>query len=402
MKPPMHVLVVSSEPYLIPTVPLGGIFQQHQVDALRAAGLRVGVASGGLLPLRDLFALGGRPLLERQGDTLVVRKFSKSVVPLRYRPEAQVHAVNVAQLVSAIETYIAHAGKPDCLHAHNLQYAGLAALEVSRRHGIALVLTEHSSTFVTDTFPPLLRPRFQEVLAHAAQVIAVSQSLATRLAQLFPGLPRPCTVVPNVVALDGTAAPALVQHVPFTFLNIGRLDANKNHELLLRAFSAAFRGAPVALRIGGSGAEQERLRALADSLGVTRQVSFLGFLERAQVAQELAQAHAFILPSLRETFGVVLIEALACGVPVIATPSGGPADIVDGANGILLPDHSVPAMAAALRAMHDDYGRFDRQAIRAAAIARFSAPAFSARMTGIYGAARAAASASGAAPAACA
>ena len=82
----MHILVVSSEPYLIPNVPLGGIFQHHQVAALRSIGLKVGVASGGLLPLRDQLSFRRWQTMERQGGGDVVRRFTKSIVPLRYIP----------------------------------------------------------------------------------------------------------------------------------------------------------------------------------------------------------------------------------------------------------------------------------------------------------------------------
>lgn len=381
----MHILVISSEPYLIPTVPLGGIFQQHQVDALRRSGLDVGVASGGVLPLRDLLSFRGRPLLEPQVNALVVRRFSKSYLPLRFMDQRRLHDKNTRELVRAVEIYIREKGRPDCLHAHNLQYAGMATLEIAEKYGIPYVLTEHSSSFVTGTYPASLHQRFVEVVARSACNIAVSSSLADRMNQIFAGLSHPFTVVPNVIDLDFVPRPPVdADSEPFTFLSIGRLDVNKNHELLIRAFADAFRGTSTLLRVGGSGHEEARLRELAKTLGVDGQIRFLGFLSREQVAAELGAAHCFVLPSIKETFGVVVIEALACAVPVIATPSGGPSDIVQDSNGIMTADHSVAAMTRALKEMRERYSEFDRAFIRTDALARFSPDAFSKTMSAVY------------------
>jgi glycosyltransferase involved in cell wall biosynthesis len=380
----MHILIVSSEPYLIPTVPLGGIFQQHQAMALHDNGMRVGVASGGLLPLRDLFSFGGRPRREQQSGVTIARRFKKSILPLRFcRPE-HVDLTNVGQLTAAVEQYVRDNGRPNCIHAHNLQYAGIAAALVAERHGIPFVLTEHNSSFLTGSHPQALAPQFEQALRASACNIAVSSALADRLNLLFGKLPQPFRVVPNVIETDFAPTVAAAPAGPFTFLSIGRMDTNKNHALLIRAFAAAFKGQPVLLRVGGHGHEQQNLRNLVDALGIATQVEFLGFLSRQAVASEMTGAHCFVLPSIKETFGVVVIEALSFGMPVIAAPSGGPSDIIDDANGIITVDHSDEAMTETLQTMRQQYGRYDRQAIARNTVERFSPLAFYRAMSAIY------------------
>ena len=383
----MHILVISSEPYLIPTVPLGGIFQQHQVTALRDSGMRVGVASGGLLPLRDLFSFGGRPLREQRGDVAIARRFKKSVLPLRFCRPQQIDVVNVGQLTAAMEQYLRDNGRPDCIHAHNLHYAGIAAAQVAARHRIPFVLTEHSSAFLTDSYPRALAPQFEHALRGSACNIAVSGALAGRMNAIFGTLAKPFVVVPNVIEMDFARDVVVAPPAAFTFISIGRLDTNKNHALLIRAFAAAFKGQHALLRIGGHGDQEAYLRNLVDSLGVTSQVEFLGFLSRAAVAHALAAANCFVLPSIKETFGVVVIEALSFGLPVIAAPSGGPSDIVDDANGIVTLDHSDREMTQALQRMRQQYGKYDRSAIASRTAARFSPEAFCRTMSTIYQAA---------------
>ncbi|WP_426104724.1 glycosyltransferase [Massilia sp. TSP1-1-2] len=380
----MHILIISSEPYLIPTVPLGGIFQQHQAMALHGHGMRVGVASGGLLPLRDLLSFRGRPRRELQSGVAIARRFRKSVLPLRFCRPGHVDQINVGELTAAVEQYMRDNGRPDCIHAHNLQYAGIVAAQVAERHRIPFVITEHNSSFLTGSYPQALAPQFAQALRASACNIAVSSALAKRLNVLFGKLAQPFMVVPNVIETDFAGAVVAAPPGPFTFLSIGRLDTNKNHALLLRAFAAAFKGQPVLLRIGGHGHEQARLRTLADDLGIARQVTFLGLLSRQAVASEMTGAHCFVLPSIKETFGVVVIEALSFGMPVIAAPSGGPGDIIDDANGIITADHADHTMADALRTMREHYGRYDRHAIARATVERFSPRAFCSVMAAIY------------------
>lgn len=379
----MHTLIVCSEPYFIPTVPLGGIFQEHQAGALRAAGIKAGIASGGLLPFRDVATFSGRPLLERKKESLIVRRFTKSLVPLRFSSSTWVHRVNRSNLVRSIETYIQHEGAPDFIHAHNLQYAGIAGYEVSKKYGIPLILTEHSSSFLADSFPRELYDSFISVVEHATRNMAVSTTLASELNRVFPTLNNQFTVMPNVIDFNLPSV-TVEKNNKFTFLSIGRLDCNKNHKLLIEAFAQSFKDKPISLRIGGVGKEESRLRALAESLLVENQVNFLGFLDREQVARELSSAHCFVLPSFNETFGVVVIEALSKGLPVIATPCGGPLDIVNELNGIIIPDHSVESLAKALIDMHARFHEFNSVQISRDALARFSPESFAREMTEIY------------------
>ena len=146
----------------------------------------------------------------------------------------------------------------------------------------------------------------------------------------------------------------------------------KGHDHLLRAFATHFRGDPgVRLRIGGDGPERWRLEALAAELGLEKQIDFLGWLGRDQVVREMQHANVFVLPSRYETFGVVLIEALACGKPVIATRCGGPERIVHDGNGILVSPESHTELADAMQRLRVTTSEFDSKAIRADCLTRF-------------------------------
>ena len=109
-----------------------------------------------------------------------------------------------------------------------------------------------------------------------------------------------------------------------------------------------------------------------------------GFCSRDQMAADYRNSDLFILPSWSETFGVVYIEAMAAGLPVIATRCGGPEDFVTEENGLLIPVGDRDELIRAMDQMWEDCARYDRAAIAENAVSRFSAEAIARQLTDIY------------------
>jgi glycosyltransferase involved in cell wall biosynthesis len=146
------------------------------------------------------------------------------------------------------------------------------------------------------------------------------------------------------------------------FLHVGRLAAEKGVDRIVRAFAQARELLPAGaarLVIAGAGPEEGALRALAGP-----DVLFLGVLDRTRALPRLyASADAFLFSSLTETLGLVVLEAMASGLPVVATPAGGVADhLRDEVNGIACPPNDVDAMARAIVALTLDRQRRRRLA----------------------------------------
>lgn len=146
----------------------------------------------------------------------------------------------------------------------------------------------------------------------------------------------------------------------FTFLYVGRLAAEKRAEQIIHAFRLASESLPrgvIHLIMAGTGPCEAELRAAA-SPGVT----FLGFLERRSRLPDLyANCDAFVFASVTETLGLVVLEAMASGLPVIAAPAGGVRDhLRDGRNGLAYPEGDAGAMAQAMVKLAEDWGLTQR------------------------------------------
>jgi len=140
------------------------------------------------------------------------------------------------------------------------------------------------------------------------------------------------------------------------FVYLGRLVDWKGVDLLLEAWSAIHGLISANLQIIGDGPMRGQLEALSKRLGLTDSVRFTGMLAQSECAKRLAEADALILPSLMECGGSAVLEAMAMGLPVIATRWGGPADYLDDTCGLLISPEShasfVAALAAAIRQLH--------------------------------------------------
>ncbi len=383
-----HVLVLPSW-YPSELDPVRGVFFREQAQAVRDAGARVGVVAPVLRGVRTAregrlgqFAFrlraeddGGIPTLRVQGWS----------VPRR--PQWDRH-LWLAMAGRALRRYVARHGRPDILHVQSALMAGWPASVLSRRWKVPYVVTEHSSMYAEGTIPPWLAPVLRGALRGADRVVAVSRALAAELAPWTGD--RPIDVIPNLVDTGWFTLPPRPRGMdgPFRFLAVGIYDPVKGADVLLRAFAEGFRGdAGVALDVGGGGACEPALREMAASLGIAPQVRFLGGLTRAGVRDAMWAAHALVLPSRIETFGLVAVEAMATGLPVAATACGGPRDTVTPETGVLVPPESPAELAGAMRRLVRERGAWAGRAaaIRAGAAARFDRPVVARALLELYG-----------------
>ncbi|MBI4694193.1 MAG: glycosyltransferase [Gammaproteobacteria bacterium] len=151
-------------------------------------------------------------------------------------------------------------------------------------------------------------------------------------------------LIPNFSAIEAVASPPVPANDPPILAAAGRFVAKKGFDVLLRAIARL--DEPLRLRLAGSGPEEAALRALAESLGIASRVEFMGWVD--DVRSVLDGADLFVLPSHDEPFGIVVLEAMALGVPLVSTMTAGPREILDAATALLVPIGDVDALAAAI------------------------------------------------------
>jgi teichuronic acid biosynthesis glycosyltransferase TuaC len=366
----------------------GGYFRDRAL-ALQRAGWRVAMLAPDLYTPRDLrrgeVASGRGPRIRVEDDGVETwRRDMLVVLPrLPYRNPALFAWCGLKLFARYLEAH----GKPDFVEAHGALNGGVAAWAIGRRWGIPYMLTEHSTAFAQGRLRWWERDLVRRVIAGAQHCLAVSPQLAELLSQQYLGSRWQYLSNPLGAAfVEDADARQRGPAAPFVFVCVARLSLEKGHAGLIEAFTAAFAGEPtVRLRLIGDGPMRSELQRLCAAQGVAGQVELLGVLASEQVRDELAAANAFVLASDVETFGVAVIEALACGCPVLVTASGGPEHLVDGGNGVVIPPRDPTVLRNALIRMRREADRYDRAAIRASALRLYGPEAFARGFAEILG-----------------
>ena len=246
--------------------------------------------------------------------------------------------------VLAVRRLVAQFG-PDIVHGHLARGAWAGGKAVKGRD-VALVANLHNYVKLkyyrgVDLFIPVTR--HQETFLRRSGVPAEKSVFIPNFSPLAP-------VADVKPTIDG----------PVRFVSYGRMVAKKGFQDLVRAF-ARVRGSrsDVTLAIGGDGPQRKHLARLAETLGMADQIRFPGWIE--DVSALLAEADVFVLPSRLEPFGIVVLEAMSAGVPIVTTRTEGPVEVLDDETayfaGVASPDSLACAMS---RAAADCEGRVQR------------------------------------------
>lgn len=235
----------------------------------------------------------------------------------------------------------------DLIHA-NWTLSGAAALAGQALHHRPIILTVQGSDIVRAAPLPVFNWITRLVLHRCDYVLALSNSLAEKVIAL--GSPRAkVRVIPNGVDLDHFTPPKPDNWRKPLILFVGALSPIKGVTYLISAMPGILRVFPEAsLIIVGVGPQLTELQTLVCQLGIQSNVWFLGSQSPTQVREWMRQARVFVLPSIEEGLGVVLLEALACGTPCVGSRVGGIPDVIVPEVGLLTPAGDPSALADAI------------------------------------------------------
>ena len=343
---------------------LGGVEEltRHLALSLGAVGDEVEVWTGH----RD----DGAPETAELLDGIVVRRLPMPL-PATHWSAVRRSAITGTRSVLSLRSAVA-AFRPDVLHVQCFGPNGVYAHALSRITGLPLVVTLQGETLMDDTDifddSRVLRSSLRAALRTAAAVTGCSAFTLADAEKRFGLAPGRGRVIPNGVDLfEAGARPGGARSSggsgPFAtmeggpdgpyILALGRVVEKKGFDLLLAAYAALDEASRTAdLVVGGQGEAMLGLHQTASALGITDRVHFVGRLSRQQVAEAMAGATLFVMPSRLEPFGIVILEAWRAGAPVVATNRGGPPEFVrDGNDGVLVDPFDTTAFAGVLESL---------------------------------------------------
>lgn len=352
----MNILVLSRG---IPDkkYPLNGIFELDQSLALSKLGNKVIILAIDLRSIRHRRKFG---YYVHKKDELQIVNYSLPVG--RIPKKIYVYLLRIITLW-CMKRVIRKFGKPDLIHAHFGFPQGYIAGSIKKRYNIPLVITEHLSDLAFTNINNELKKYLKIAYSSADIIISVSNIIQKNILNLFK---INSIVLGNMIdnklfkfrdeekkANDGL----------FRFISVGNLIKRKGFDVLIYAFARAIKkNENIVLNIIGDGEEYRKLKNIVEDLGIQKWINFLGFCPRDKIALEYSISDCFILTSRHESFGVVYIEALACGLPVIGTKCGGPEDFINDQNGILVNIDDIDDIEKAIIKVSSD-SSYDREKI---------------------------------------
>lgn len=271
------------------------------------------------------------------------------------------------------------------VHTHNVLFETLLGLWYSRRNNIPVVVTVHTGPFEKLMKPRIMGMLVKWVLERVDAVLVVSDEVRKQIIQAGIS-PRRIEVTYNPVDTDLFSISPEVRPFTRNLLFVGRLVDYKGGLRTLKAFkkiSASFKD--WTLTIVGDGPEMEEIKAFLDASPELKERVYLkGQLQKDAISEEMKKASVFVFPSAHETFGLVIAEAMASGLPVVVGNLTAPKEFVDEESGLLVPPNDVQEIANAMAHIIRHRDQYDAKVIRQKIVDRFGFYVFGNRLESIY------------------
>lgn len=380
----MHIVVVPSWYSNEKNIVLGSFFKE-QALALKEEGLDITICYNEIFPI---YRYDKYKYIFKEK---IYREFEDGLDTFRYRDfNYLLHSHKRFSLFSKriellIKRVLESKGKIDLIHFHSCFWAGVCAPYVKNVFNIPYIITEHTSMYNSKKIKPSYMKYIYEAYRNADKLISVSNSLKSEMLKV---LDRDIEVIHNFI--DGNVFKNInidnkISKGKFVFFSLAFLVDGKGFDELIRACEYLVdKKYDFILEIGGDGYLRKHLEKYVYSKRLEKFVKFLGLLNREEVLLKMNECDVFILPSCYETFGVVYIEALACGKPVIAVKNGGAEEIVKDEVGILINNCNYIQIAYAMEKIMNDIQNYRSTYIREYFLNKFEKSIIIAKLKDVY------------------
>lgn len=286
--------------------------------------------------------------------------------------------------ITTVRKLLKEGWKPDIIHAH-VYTAGVIAVILGKIYKIPVVITEHYTGVANHSLTYIEQIKLRFAMNNANAIFPVSDGLGLAIKNYYNVKKTKIVTIPNTVNTEFFFSPDKRnnQREKKKILTVCILTPQKGINYLLEAVNIVRQERQdFTLDIVGDGPNREEYETLSRNLNLTSVVEFHG--RQPEVASFMKECDFFVQPSLWETFGVVYIEAMACGKPVIASQVTGPLEIINDDVGILVPPRDVKALIKAIEYMLDNYQAYSSDKIAKYAQERFSYEAVGKRLDEVY------------------
>ncbi len=236
---------------------------------------------------------------------------------------------------------------PDLIHNHSQYSMGLQAIIVSKKMKIPIINHYHMYLegginhfpYIFQKTPELtnaiIKKESKIFFTQCDLAITPTKVMGEHLKKI--GVKNKIINIPFGIDLNKFKKEKRYRPKKFTLLYVGRLNKEKNIEDLIHIFAKFAKDKDVILKIIGDGAEKEKLEILSKTLKIEKKIQFLGWVKREELSKEYNSANMFITLSEMETFGIVILEAMACGLPILgANALAIPELVTNNKNGFLI------------------------------------------------------------------
>ena len=375
----MHIMFIPSWYSNVRNKVHGSFFKEQALE-LQKAGVKVTVAYNEVWPLTMLGKIHEEKGLKYNvEDGLKTYRYKN----YNYIPKNPLmFKVFNKRMEKLYKEIVKKEGAIDIIHAQSSLWGGISAAYIAEKYNIPLVITEHSSVergpYVKKSYIPFISDSYKK----AQKVITVGNGLKNEIESLSGR--QDIEVIGNLVDLSKFTIKKRIKNEKFIFFSLAFLEGEKGFDTLIKSFAKKFKDKEAVLYIGGDGSQRSWLEALTVENGVKDQIIFLGALSRDDVSKWMNKCDCFVLPSRYETFGVVYIEALASGRPVIGALNGGAEDIINNLNGYLIPIDDIDILAEKMIEVYDNIESYDEEEIRIDCLKRFSPKVIVNKIISVY------------------
>lgn len=274
-------------------------------------------------------------------------------------------------------------GLPDIIHVHYpTMITQPKTILAYKERGIKIIATEHWTAVQTGQINGHERNQLKAYVSEADQFICVGKPLADSVLELT-NTKHKVHIVPNVVPDYFTIKKK--DWNGFRFVAVGRLVPVKQFDHLINSFWQVYSGnKDVTLTIVGGGSEYKHLKKLVDRLEANEQIKMTGTLPRGETADIISLSDVLVCYSRLETFGVPVIEAWYCGLPVIASSAIGFAEYFNESLGLLIPYDDDKKLETSLSDVRNEYKKYSKDFIHSYADANFSEATVYKKLMKIY------------------